>query len=180
MKTTTIIHPADPSTEFLRALYPEGEVSRITEKESGKRLRHILGHAESLLLLGHGTEEGLLAPDSNGNPFGRVIISGSHRYYLRRMKEIIGIWCNANIFAYKLGIHGLFSGMMISELSEAQELGIPTTQEELDRENILWAQRLGDLLREGVSLRDIPEVFRTLDTSRTPLTKFNYQNIEYI
>ena len=177
MEKITLIHPADPSTEFLGALYPEG-VQRVTEKASGKEISRFLNHSSKVILLGHGTEVGLLSPDSSGNPFGRYIISRSHRYYLRRIKEIIGIWCNANIFASSLGLHGLFSGMMISELSEAQELGIPTSQEELDRENILWAQRLGDLLRSGVPLNQIPEIFKTLDTSKTPLTKFNYRCLE--
>ena len=179
MGEITLIHPADPTTEFLEALYPEG-VSRITEERSGKEISKLLNHTSQVILLGHGTEEGLLAPDSNGTPWGRRIISKSHRYYLTRVKKIIGIWCNANLFAHNLRLHGLFSGMMISELSEAQELGIPTSQEELGRENILWAQRLGDLLRSGTPLPQIPEIFRTLDTSKTPLTEFNYQILEYL
>lgn len=177
--STLLIHPADPSTEFLGALYPEN-FQRVTEAVSGNGISRLLNHASRAIFLGHGTEAGLLAPDPNGNPFGRYIISESHRYYLRKIPEIIGIWCNANLFARKLGLHGLFSGMMISEMSEAQELGISTSQEELDRENKLWAIRLGDILWSDLPLSKIPDIFPTLDSSKTPLTNFNYKTLEYI
>lgn len=34
------------------------------------------------------------------------------------------------------GLHGLFTGMIVSELSEALLYQVETTQEELDRENV--------------------------------------------
>ena len=56
-----------------------------------------------------------------------------HVQFLRD-KACIGIWCYANKFAEKYRIHGLFSGMIISGLQEAIDLGVPATKEEIDME----------------------------------------------
>ena len=88
----------------------------------------------------------------------------------------MAVWCNADQFARAEGLHGLFTGMIVSELSEAQLYQIETTQEELDRENVKLAMRLRALLDERIPLCEIPDRMRAMDDAHTPLTMFNYNN----
>ena len=64
------------------------------------------------------------------------MVNSSHVQFLRD-KTCIGIWCKADQFAKDYKLHGLFSGMIISEMYEAIKEHITTTQEEIDRE-MLW------------------------------------------
>lgn len=174
-----VIHPYDKSTRFLNLLYDKPKPD-LTEENSKHEVDHLLNVSKEVIILGHGTEYGLLCREGE-NMFGRYLIDYSHRYYLTRCTTLIGIWCNANVYAEKLGLHGLFSGMVISELSEAEDWGIKTTQEEINLENEKFASRLGGLLKDpNIRLPEIPEIFQTLDDSKTPLTRFNYESIYWI
>ena len=96
--------------------------------------------------------------------------------YALRKHPVIGIWCHADLFARKELLHGLFSGMIVSEMPEAQKYGIACTQEELDRENVNLAERLRALFDHDVPFQEIPSRLAEMDTARTQLTRFNYNN----
>lgn len=175
---TLVIHPHDESTMFLRLLY-EGrdDVDILCENNVSDRVvRDALRSHERIMLLGHGTEYGLLGcHDLSSDTFSRIVVGCEHVQFLRG-KEIIGIWCNANIFGEKYGLHGLFSGMVISELHEALSLGVGTSADELSLENMRYAS----ILRKCIdchSLDAVPSVFLSMDESHTPLTEFNYSSL---
>lgn len=135
------------------------------------------------MLLGHGSPLGLFFRDSATplSSFGHLIIRRHHAHALRRHgHNLIGIWCHAAQFARQYGLHGLFSGMIITEPQEAQEHGIPTTAEELSRENISLFSKLRQMLDAGVPLHDIPQHIAAANTAATPLTRFNYRNFHYL
>ena len=92
----------------------------------------------------------------------------------------MAVWCNADRFARAEGLHGLFTGMIVSELSEALLYQVKTTQEELDRENVKLAHRLRTLLDEGNPLNEIPKRMLAMDDVHSPLTAFNYNNFYYL
>ena len=96
--------------------------------------------------------------------------------YALRKHPVIGIWCHADLFARKEHLHGLFSGMIVSEMKEAQEYGISCSQEDLDRENANLAERLRVLFDHDVPFQEIPSRLAEMDTARTQLTRFNYNN----
>lgn len=179
-----VLHPTDDTTKFLSVLYAgKAGVTVMTQADAPEAVRkavHHLPSGEMLLLLGHGSDTGLFSRSTEGEAFDRIIFGHKHAYYMRGRSNIIGIWCNANLFAQKEHLHGLFSGMIISELEEAKEYGVETMQEELDRENALFAERLAALLEAGTQLKDIPEAMRALDKAKTPLTSFNYNNLFYL
>lgn len=113
--------------------------------------------------------------------FDRIVVGHNHAYHLRRHGgNIVAVFCNADIFAKSEGLHGLYTGMIISEMSEAALYDIETTQDELDRENDLFASRLRRLLDEEVPLHHIPLRMKEMDDAHTPLTTFNYNNIHYL
>lgn len=150
-------------------------------KEIGRLLHHV-SPQERIMLLGHGSDKGLFfRDDDTKNCFDRIIVGHPHAYHLRKHAgNIVAVWCNADMFARAEGLHGLFSGMIVSELSEALSYNIETTQGELDRENIKLALRLRTLLDGNIPLRDIPKRMPALDDVHSPLTTFNYKNFYYL
>ena len=97
---------------------------------------------------------------------------------LREMVVILGIWCYANKFAEKYKLHGLFSGMIISELQEAIDLGVPATKDEINREMEKSTIRLKDCM-DTYGLEQIPLRMKESDDVQSALTKFNYGNLYY-
>ena len=178
-----VIHPNDPTTAFLSFIY-EGNHNRnlYTEKESNTAIRYALKRKyisdKYIMMLGHGCEYGLFAPSSPDNPFGRLIINGSHVEFLRR-QTCVAIWCNANLYAARYGLHGLFSGMIISEMSEAAIFQIPTTPEELAVENSRLAGLVKQALDACETLAEIPQFIAAHAPMDTPLQRFNYSSFYY-
>ena len=172
-----VIHPTDRTTDFLRTLYEGREdVRLLTGKESRKEFGSILFHlrpGERVMLLGHGTDAGLFRLEEDGEY--RLYVGHTMVYALRK-HPVIGIWCHAELFARKEHLHGLFSGMIVSEMSEAQDYDIACSQEELDRENANLAERLRALFDEEVPFQEIPSRLAAMDVARTQLTMFNYNN----
>ncbi len=181
-----VIHPTDRTTAMLSLLYQGMDgVTLLTQSSCNAEIKSRLNHVskqERIMLLGHGSENGLFSRgDDCRKEFDRLIISHSHAYYLRKHGgNMVAVWCNADLFARKEGLHGLFSGMIISEMDEAELYNIPTSQEELDEENVKLATRLRSLLDTGTPLHEIPLLMRGLDDRHSTLTEFNYKNFYYL
>lgn len=122
-----------------------------TTKEMGRLLHHV-STQERIMLLGHGSDKGLFfRADDSKDEFDKIIVSHSHAYHLRKHGgNIVAVWCNADQFARAEGLHGLFTGMIVSELNEALLYQVKTTQEELNRENVKLARRLRALIDERI------------------------------
>ena len=180
-----VIHPKDKTTAMLSILYAGLEAKVLDQTYSNKEVKDALNHTsrmERMMLLGHGSDRGLFSKENDDcEEYDRLIVNHSHAYYLRKHGgNMVAVWCNADAFARKEGLHGLFSGMIISELSEAEEYGVHTTQDELDRENVKLAERLRSLLDEDIVLSDVPKRLQAMDEAHTPLTDFNYKNFFYL
>lgn len=181
-----VIHPEDRTTAMLSLLY-EGvpDVRLIDTPLSGKEVGRVLHHipqSERIMLLGHGCGNGLFWREDDTIPeFDGIMVGHKHAYYLRRHgANLVAVFCNADLFAKANGLHGLFTGMIVTEMSEAAAYGIETTQEELDRENIAFARRLRLLLDTCSLLSDIPKLLPALDDVHTQLTEFNYSRVFYL
>ena len=146
---------------------------------------HLLHHVSTqkrIMLLGHGSDKGLFfRKDDSKEEFDKIIVGHSHAYHLRKHGgNIVAVWCNADQFARAEGLHGLFSEMIVSAMSEALLYQVETTQEELHRENVKLAMRLRTLLDEDIRLSEIPERMLASDDVHSPLTTFNYQHFYYL
>ena len=180
-----VIHPKDKTTAMLSALYDGLEAQVIDDYRSTKEMGHLLHHVstqERIMLLGHGSDKGLFfRKDDSKDEFDKVIVSHAHAYHLRKHGgNIVAVWCNADQFARAEGLHGLFTGMIVSELNEALLCQVGTTQEELDREKVKLARRLRALLDERIALSEIPKRMLAMDDAHSPLTTFNYNNFYYL
>ena len=180
-----VIHPKDKTTAMLSALYDGLEAQVVadyrTTKEMGRLLHHV-STQERIMLLGHGSGKGLFyRVDDSKEGFDKIIVGHPHTYHLRKHGgNIVAVWCNADHFARAEGLHGLFTGMIVSELSEALLYQVETTQEELDRENVKLAMRLRSLLDARIPLSEIPKRILAMDDVHSPLTTFNYRNFHYL
>lgn len=179
-----VIHPKDCTTGMLSVLYQNlPDLCLIDQTSTKREINHLLNHSPSrelIMLLGHGGERGLFSrQDCTKAEFDRIIVGHQQAYYLRS-HCVIGIFCYARLFAETERLHGLFTGMFISEMQEAEEYGIQTSREELDRENDLFMLRLRRLLDEKVRLAEIPARMQLLDEAHTPLTEFNYHSLFYL
>lgn len=180
-----VIHPKDRTTAVLSLLYEGLEVKLMDQSANSAQIKKILNHTsqqERIMLLGHGLDKGLLSRENDEQDvFERLLVHHPHAYYLRKHSgNIVALWCNADLFARKEGLHGLFSGMIISELSEALLYEVDTSQEELDRETPKLISRLRSLLDEEIPLHEIPSRIQAMDDVHSPLTKFNYKNFFYL
>lgn len=169
---------------MLEILYEGIACEKVDTTLSKNQLRSILYSApssEPIMLLGHGGEEGLYTRDDDTKDEFSKLIDHSFSHTLKKHSgKIFAVFCHAKSFAEKEHLHGLFSGMIISEMSEAELYGIPTTIEELSKENIKLAKNLRQLLDEKIPWYEIPEKILLLDDSHTPLTEFNYHNFFYL
>lgn len=178
-----VIHPTDCTTTELKGLYAgQNDVVLLNEQSSDKEICHALYHSpasETIMILGHGYDGGLFSRFDDKLPmFDRIIVGHKHAYYLR-YHRVIGIWCFAYDYAVKENIHGLFSGMFISEIEEAEEWNVETTADEIKREFVKFVERLRLLLDEETPWHEIPERLRQMDDVKSPLTLFNYSSIYY-
>ena len=107
----------------------------------------------------------VIHPYDNTTDFLRPLYEGREDVRLLTGKE-----------SRKEHLHGLFSGMIVSEMNEAQEYNIACSQEDLDRENSNLAERLRALFGDGVPSQQIPSRLAAMDAARTQLTMFNYNN----
>lgn len=180
-----VIHPRDHTTNFLTTLYAGwSDLTVYNEKLTSKEVNHLFHHCpptSQIFLLGHGSDKGLFyREDSHREGFDCVMVGHPHRHWLQNRHNIVGIFCHADLFAKAEGLHGLYTGMIVSELSEAVQYGIHTTEAELSLENVKFITRLRKLLDEGCLLHEIPERMIALDDAHSELTKFNYGNILYL
>ena len=149
----------------------------ITEGNTSSDVQRAIRSDDVVMMLGHGNEYGLFSkPEKNGE-YRRFLITDKHVQFLRD-KSCIGIWCYANKFAEKYKLHGLFSGMIISELQEAIDLGVAATKEEIDKEMEKFTIRLKDCI-ETYGLEQTPFRMKEYDDVQSVLTKFNYSNLYY-
>lgn len=175
----TVIHATDPTTQVLSLLYQQQEDMRmlITERNTSSEVQRAIRADDVIMMLGHGNEYGLFSKPNKKGKYERFMITDKHVQFLRN-KTCIGIWCYANKFAEKYRLHGLFSGMIISELQEAIDLGVPATKDEIDTEMEKFTIRLKDCI-ETYGLEQTPIRMKELDDVQSALTKFNYGNLHY-
>lgn len=179
-----VIHPKDRTTLMLEKLYEGFPYQKLDATLSKNQLRSLLYSApssESIMLLGHGTGDGLFTRQDDTKEEFTKLIDHSFSHILKKHNgRLFAIFCHAKDFAEKEHLHGLFSGMIISEMEEAESYGIPTTIEELDKENIKLAKNLRVLLDKEIPWCEIPRMMQSLDDSHTPLTEFNYHSFFYL
>ena len=135
--------------------------------------RAIIDETERIVLIGHGTECGLLNQRLDG------YIIDSRMVQFLRGKDVIGIWCNASNFADRYDLTGFFTSMFISNIRELIECGFQTfdnCEDEIRRQNLIFAERINQLLTANTPSRDWATIlFNSLTDSDERFVYYNYE-----
>jgi len=130
---TLVIHPYDITTKFLEAAYLGKDWTIITDNSTSKKdIREAIKAHDRIIMMGHGSPNGLFGK-------GRLMIDSTYIHYLRE-KEIVAIWCNADKFVEKYDLKGFYTGMIISETTEAYFCNVIADQFDVDVSNELFTE----------------------------------------
>jgi hypothetical protein len=162
---TLVIHPKDSTTDFLSDIYIDKEWSIITNNVSKKILKESIKKHDRIIMLGHGTEKGLIG-------FNHLIIDSTYVYLLKD-KLCICIWCNADKFVKKYELKGFYTGMIISEFEEALMFSIPASYDLLQESNKDFANAIKIAIDSGNILKVVLENYE----GNLPLIQFNKSNL---
>ena len=120
-----VIHPRDCSTAFLKKVYEDlDNVTVITHGVDQLALRRMIDVHDRVLMMGHGSPLGLF---SVGQFKGRdgLIIDDSFADQLAERDNSVFIWCHADQYVRYNRLKGFYTGMFVSELSEARICRLP-------------------------------------------------------
>ena len=163
---TLVIHPKDYTTDMLSAIYSDKDWTIITTNVSKKILKNQIKSHDRIVMLGHGTDKGLIE-------FDHLIIDSTYVYLLRD-KKCVCVWCNADIFFTKYKLNGFYTGMIISDSDESYMYSVPCTLDDIDTSNTLFAKSIQDAIDSDDMLL---EVKSTYDSKDNNIINFNKHNI---
>ena len=176
MKKVLVIHPEDSSTDMLQAVYFDKgyDVIRDPSISNDELVEQIRSH-DKIIMLGHGTPDGLLAFDRENYGI-RYLINDSHAELLRS-KETYSMWCYSDMYFRRNGMKGFHSGMIISERSEACAYGI---RGYTDEDVAMTMMPLMFAMHDTLEMEDLEEMRRIIlerYVADDPITAFNRKNI---
>lgn len=157
-----VIHPDDPSTDFLSPIYDNiFQATVVTGGVSKDELTQLIKEHDRIIMMGHGSPSGLFAVGMFSDAKSSIYPQRFNYAYaidestvpLLKEKECIAIWCNADQFMNKHQLNGFYSGMFISEVSEALYCGLPGTSHNTVRvSNNYFSQLVGEVINEPLSI----------------------------
>ena len=176
---TLFIHPTDPTTEFLNSVYADyvgsDDIVVINGEEiQEQEIEREIINADRIVFLGHGTENGLInfRRDNNNNRIGFDYVITANEVHLFRNKEIICVWCNANIFADRHDLNAFATGMFVSEIGEAIQYHLTPSQEMIDASNTLFCNILSRCVFDDIGTI-INIIDRAYIDNNNPIVCFN-------
>lgn len=164
---TLVIHPKDNTTDFLTEIYSDKNWTVINANTSKKILKEQIKTHDRIVMLGHGTQFGLIG-------YNKLVIDSSWVYLLRD-KECVCIWCNADLFVAKYGLKGFYTGMIISEYEEALDYAIQTNTDEILQSNFLFAEAVKKSVDTENIITNVKEIYK----GDNAVIMFNKENLYY-
>ena len=187
---TLIIHPDDRSTDFHKPSYAGMNATVLTSRRDMFNLRETMRNHNRIIMMGHGSPSGLMLSmiggcqgvdlDEDGDLIKYSSNSVGYDFLdILETKPIVAVWCNADKFVVPNDLHGFYTGMAISELSEANYCGVHgCNQQQLDESDDLFAQALKAAI--PVQSPDSVNIFKRIyDDRENPIMKYNRQRIYY-
>jgi len=165
---TLVIHPDDRTTDFLKTIYEGKGYTVITDRiiPTTYILKQIRLH-DRIMIMGHGGPGGLLGYFQ--------LFQTPEFIQLLRQKQCVCIWCNANQYVERFGITGFYTGMFISEVSEAYYFGIHVDQARIDYSNNLFSKVMRELIEYPIILEEV----KTHYNGDCEVIKFNNDRLYY-
>ena len=153
----------DPTIPYDSSRKEREEINRAIESEE-----------ETLIVCGHGTEDGCLSP------YFDYTLSSSNKDMIRA-KRFIGIWCNALTFAKKNNVSGFFSSMFITNTVEADYMGMGNVGEERIKESEMkFVNILNSFLKNNIPMEKWKEAFTCIVDATNEVEVFNFTSLGYM
>ncbi len=176
-----IIHPEDNTTTFLKPIYENIQNQTIiTNNSTSEEINSLIKTSSRVIMLGHGCCNGLFALNVfPKNIFKPYVIGSKESEILKNKAENIYIWCNANKYVEYYDLEGFYSGMFISERSEAVFCGLENiTQEMINESNNVFSAIVGkyiDLPVKALYEKVMEEYGELAKTN--PVAKYNHERL---
>lgn len=164
---TLVIHPKDETTDFLNVIYSGRDWTVINTTISKKSLREQIKAHDRIVMMGHGSKDGLFDLKNK-----RFVIDSTWVYLLRE-KQLVCIWCNANLFVEKYGLNGFYTGMIISEFVEALQYHVITTSAEIAESNSMFANAVKKSIDDAQMISRMCGKYKAVNK----VTTFNAKNL---
>lgn len=169
---TLVIHPKDFTTDFLSIIYADKNFTVITDNHSNSKLRKLIKSHERIIMLGHGTEYGLIGHK-------RLMVDSRLVNLLRDKPNNIYIWCHADQFVRKYGLKGFATGMIISEIEEAILYCVNfRTSTEITFSNDIFALAVKNAVDLPVADM-VPQIKKDYFSQDNNVMMFNQENLFY-
>ena len=171
----------DSDTKMLKLLWegiPNVNIVHLTKKWNSVMEKAvdlaISNEKDTLLICGHGTEYGLLVPQS-------LTEYAVHRMNvgLIQAERVVGIMCYGAEFAKSVGLHGLFSSMFISNVNEAVDNSIFTTRETIHETNAVILGIINEYLANRITLDECLQKLQC-ETSANAVAEFNASGMQVV
>ena len=168
---TLIIHPKDETTDFLKSIYGSiTDYTLVTKKyKNEKEFKELITDHDRIMMLGHGFPSGLYS-----TPDRELIIRDEHAPLLKD-KDCVFIWCNADRYVQKHKLKGFYTGMIISEVAEADYCDVFASQSEVDESNYLFAETIGRYIKSPESMHKC--ITSEYSSSSNPVIIYNQERI---
>jgi hypothetical protein len=171
---TLVIHPHDESTHFLKPIYesiPNKTV--ITGGWGIFEIRTLISMHDRIIMMGHGSPKGLF-----GINFNRSYVIDEDTIDSLQYKKCIFIWCHADQFVKQNGLKGLYSGMFVSEVTEALIYKLKGDKKLVTESNNTFASMLGSAINQP-----LPEIYKQIKkdygwlAERNEIAKYNHERL---
>lgn len=162
-------------TKDFSAIYDNLDATILINPSTRIAREAIVDEKDTIVLIGHGTEHGLLNKNLNG-----YFIDSSWVNLLRN-KTIVGIWCYAGNFADRYGLTGFFTSNFISNADELVECGFSNFNNSdliISAENVSFSNRLNGYLRNNVPMGRWVNHLQE-NCSIMPFVQYNYEALYY-
>jgi hypothetical protein len=175
MIKTLVIHPKDSSTDFLKPIYQHlTDATILTGGKTKDEVRELIEQHDKIIMLGHGSPSGLFSCGQFG--MDGMIIDRSMVAALGNKKNNIYIWCNADKFVNLYYLKGFYTGMFISEYSEASYCGVSSFNGEVEQSNDLFADVVGrSILMEAKNIQANTKLLYHIQCSE--INKYNNERL---
>lgn len=178
---TLIIHPDDPTTDFLKPIYkPIKNKTVIIGGSHKSELMHLIPQFDKIILMGHGSPSGLYAIGVWWD-CSEYVIDASFVPYLKGNPNNIYIWCDADQFVECHGLSGFYSGNFISGKIESLQVGvIGADQSDIEESNNAFSEILSRNINEDneTIYKRVREEYGKL-AKRNCIVRYNCQRLYY-
>jgi hypothetical protein len=191
--TNLVIHPDDRTTDFLDPSYADLSATVMTTQKEMFNLRENMRQYDRIIMMGHGSPAGLMMPRITLNGVDLVKDNDDEwvlkKYSLHSLgatfvdilktKPIVAVWCNADKFVVPHDLHGFYTGMVISELCEANYCQVHGCNEkELLESNTLFTKALAAAIK--IQSPESVKVFKEIyNNPKNRIMEYNRQRIYY-